>query len=289
MALDNLPMMYRAGQIAYELDHLDLADSIFRYELSLFPESVLGNYFRGRIAIFQDRPEDAKEFFWKLIEVADSLPDGYINLGMIYLDEDSLDLAIDVLKEGVARSTTGREEAQFYLATALGRAERYGEVAAIANTLVGVHPGEIRFLFMLGSALERQGEVDSAAVMFEKILKIDRNHAQTMNYLGYMWADLDTNLQRSYELIKRAVELDGDNPAYLDSYGWVLYRLGRYEEAETHLKRAIELMDDNDYVLYDHLAEVYIELGQIEDAKANWRKALELDPGNTEIKEKLAR
>lgn len=289
MALDDLPMMDRAGQIAYELDYLDLADSIFRYELSLFPESVLGNYFRGRIAIFQDRPEDAKQFFWKLIEVADSLPDGYINLGMIYLDEDSLDVAIDVLKEGVARSTTGREEAQFYLATALGRAERYGEVTAIAETLAGAHPGEIRFLFMLGSALERQGEADSAAVLFEKILKVDPNHAQTLNYLGYMWADLDTNLQRSFELIRKAIELDGDNPAYLDSYGWVLYRLGRYEEAETHLKRAIELMDDHDYVLYDHIAEVYIGLGQIEDAKANWRKALEIDPDNAEIKEKLAR
>ena len=286
---DQLPMVNRAGQIAYELNQLDLADSVFEHELSLAPESVLGNYFRGRIAVFQDRPTDAKSYFWKLIEIADTLPDGYINLGMIYMDEDSLDLAIDVLREGVIRATTGREEARFYLGTALGRAERYDEVVAIAEPLVSEHPGEIRFMFMIGAALERIQNHDSAEVYFERILKIDPNHAQTLNYLGYMWADLGLKLQESLRMITKALEIDGENPAYLDSYGWVLYKLGRYEEAETHIKRAIELMDDQDSVLFDHLAEVCMSLGRSEEARANWKRALQLDPDNDEIKEKLAR
>jgi tetratricopeptide (TPR) repeat protein len=286
---EQLPMVNRAGQIAYELNQLDLADSVFEYELSLAPESVLGNYFRGRIAVFQDRPTDAKSYFRKLIEIADTLPDGYINLGMIYLDEDSLDLAIDVLREGVIRATTGREEVQFYLGTALGRAERYDEVVTIVEPLVREHPGEIRFMFMMGAALERIQNHDSAAVYFERILKIDPNHAQTLNYLGYMWADLGLNLQESLSMITKALEIDGENPAYLDSYGWVLYKLGRYEEAETNIKRAIELMNDQDSVLFDHLAEVCFSLGRYEEARANWERALQLDPDNTEIKEKLAR
>lgn len=286
---DQLPMVNRAGQIAYELNQFDLADSVFEYELSLAPESVLGNYFRGRIAVFQDRPTEAKSYFWKLIEIADTLPDGYINLGMLYMDEDSLDLAIDVLKEGVMLATTGREEAQFYLGTALGRAERYDEVVAIAEPLVRKHPGEIRFMFMIGAALERIQNHDSATVFFERILKIDPNHAQTLNYLGYMWADLGLKLEKSLRMITKALEIDGENPAYLDSYGWALYKLERYEEAETHIKKAIELMDDQDAVLFDHLAEVCMSLGRYEDAKANWERALQLDPDNAEIKEKLSR
>jgi tetratricopeptide (TPR) repeat protein len=286
---EQLPMVNRAGQIAYELNQLDLADSVFEYELSLAPESVLGNYFRGRIAVFQDRTTEAKSYFWRLIEIADTLPDGYINLGMIYMDEDSLELAVDVLKEGVIRATAGRTEAQFYLGTALGRAERYEEVVAIAEPLVTEHPGEIRFMFMIGAALERIQNHDSAAVYFQRILKIDPNHAQTLNYLGYMWADIGLKLQESLRMITKALEIDGENPAYLDSYGWVLYRLGRYEEAETHIKRAIELADVQDYVLFDHLAEVCLSLGRYEEAKANWEKALRLDPDNAEIKEKLAR
>jgi tetratricopeptide (TPR) repeat protein len=289
IASNQLPVLNHAGQIAFELDHLELADSIFSDELARFPESVLGNYFRGRIAIHQDRPQNAKHFFWTLIEVADSLPDGYINLGVLYMDEDSTDLAIDILNEGTVRATNGREEVQYYLGTALSGAERYDEVVNIAKQLVSKHPGEIRFMFMLGAALERTEQHDSAAVIFRRILKIDSDHAQTLNYLGYMWADLGVNLRRSLELIAKALEIDGENPAYLDSYGWVLYKLERYEEAESYIRKAIDLMEDQDYILYDHLADIYSSVGRHEEAKANWRKALELDPGNDRIREKLAR
>ncbi len=289
IASDQMPMLNHAGQIAFELDNLELADSLFADELARFPESVLGNYFRGRIAIYQDRLQEAKRFFWTLIEVADSLPDGYINLGVLYMDEDSTDLAIDILNEGAISATRGREEVQYYLGTALSRAERYDEVINLTKQLVSNHPGEIRFMFMLGSALERSQQHDSAAVIFERILKIDPNHAQTLNYLGYMWADLGVNLSRSLDLIQKALDVDEENPAYLDSYGWVLYKLGKYDKAESYIRRAIELMDYPDSVIYDHLADIYDALGRHEEAKANWRKALELDPNNDGIREKLAR
>jgi len=286
---EQLPVLDRAGQIAFELNQLDLADSIFSDELVLYPESVLANFFRGRIAVFQERIEDAKHYFWTLVDVADSLPDGYINLGMIYLDQDSLDLAVDVLKEGVRRSSSGREEAQYFLATALGRIEKFSEVLAITNGLVKKYPSEIRYLFMHGSALERLQEFDSAAVVFENILTIDPQNAQTLNYLGYMWADLGVNLEKSKELIEEALRIDADNGAYLDSYGWVLYRLGSYEDAEKQIRRAIEIMDDVDPVLFDHLGDICYSLERYDEARKHWMKALEFDPDNAEIKEKLAR
>ncbi|MBU1319164.1 MAG: tetratricopeptide repeat protein [candidate division Zixibacteria bacterium] len=283
------PILERIGQIAFELDRLDLADSIFERQLTMSPESILSNFYRGRIAIIQDRNSDAKGFFWKLIDVADSLPDGYINLGMIYLDEDSLDLAVDILKDGVARAANGREEAQYYLATALGRAERYDEVLPIARALTKTHPEEIRFLFMLGSAYERTQMFDSATAAFTKILEMNPDHAQTLNYLGYMWADLGINLDESRRMIERALEIDGENGAYLDSYGWVLYRLGNYKDAEVQIRKAIALVANEDYILFDHLGDICHELGRFEEAKQSWKKALDIDPDNVEIQEKLTR
>ncbi len=286
---EKLPIIDRAGQIAFELGAFQFADSIFARELAQDPRSMYANFFRGRIAVYEDRIEDAKGFFWNLVDVADSLPDGYINLGMIYLDQDSVDLAIDVLRDGVTRSTNGREDAQFYLATAFGRAERYGEVLAIAGPLVKKHPDEIRFLFMLGSALERTSQHDSAAVVFERILEADPRHAPTMNYLGYMWADLGINLDESLELISTALDMDADNGAYLDSYGWVLYRLGRYEDAETQIRKAIDLMVEDDYILYEHLGDICFSLDKHDEARKNWQKALDLNPESEQIKEKLTR
>jgi len=283
------PILERVGQIAFELDRLDMADSIFERQLTMSPRSILSNFYRGRIAIIQDRNSDAKDFFWNLIDIADSLPDGYINLGMIYLDEDSLDLAVDILKDGVARATNGREEAQFYLATALGRAERYDEVLPIARALIKSHPEEIRFLFMLGSAYERTEMHDSATAAFTKILEMNPDHAQTLNYLGYMWADLGMNLDESLRMIVRALEIDGDNGAYLDSYGWVLFKLGNFRDAEIQIRKAIALVSNEDYILFDHLGDICYELGRYEEAKQSWKKALDIDPDNVEIQEKLTR
>ncbi len=279
----------RAGQLAFDVGARSLADSIFARELSLDPGSMYANFYRGRIAVYEDRNEDAKAFFRNLINVADSLPDGYINLGMIYLDQDSVDLAIDVLKDGVTKVGAGREDAQFYLATAFGRAERFGEVLSIVGPLVRKYPDNIRYLFMLGSALERTSQQDSAAVVFERILELDPEHAPTMNYLGYMWADLGINLDKSLKLITTALEKNPDNGAYLDSYGWVLYKLGRYEDAEVQLRKAIDLTDKVDYILYEHLGDICFSLNKCEEARKNWQKALELNPESQQLKERLAR
>jgi tetratricopeptide (TPR) repeat protein len=286
---EKLPIINRAGQIAFELGALQFADSIFARELSQDPRSMYANFFRGRIAVYENRIEDAKGFFWKLVDVADSLPDGYINLGMIYLDQDSVDLAIDVLRDGVTRSTDGREDVQFYLATAFGRAERYSEALSIAGPLVKKYPDEIRFLFMLGSALERTSQHDSAAVVFERILETNPRHAPTMNYLGYMWADIGINLDESLELISTALEMDADNGAYLDSYGWILYKLGRYEDAEIQIRKAIDLMVEDDYILYEHLGDICFSLDKYNEARKNWQKALDLNPESEQIREKLTR
>nr|NIS15325.1 tetratricopeptide repeat protein [candidate division Zixibacteria bacterium]NIX78992.1 tetratricopeptide repeat protein [candidate division Zixibacteria bacterium] len=87
----------------------------------------------------------------------------------------------------------------------------------------------------------------------------------------------------------RALELDSLNPAYLDSYGWVLFKMGKFSEAEEYIKRAIDLMENPDVELYDHLAEIYKAQGREEKARETWQKALGVDPDNVAIREKLDR
>ncbi len=101
-----------------------------------------------------------------------------------------------------------------------------------------------------------------AAVLFRKCLELDAEFAEALNYLGYMWADLGNNLEEALELIQRAVDLEPDNAAYLDSLGWVLFRLGRAEDAVIWLERAVELSSEPDPTLYDHLGDVYEALGR---------------------------
>ena len=87
-------------------------------------------------------------------------------------------------------------------------------------------------------------------------------------------------------MIEKAVRLEPENGAYLDSYGGVLYRLKRYREAEEQVRRALEKTND-DSTVYDHLGDICKAQGKLEEAGENWRKTLELDPQNERVKEKL--
>jgi len=287
MDTSDAEVLSRTGFIAWQLNHDDLADSLFARELEIAPESVFGNYYRGRIAIIREHHNEAKDYFWKMISAADSLPDGYISLGLVYLEQDSVQQAIDVLREGIAKSYSNRKDLQYYLATALGRAEEFGQVIPIAKTLAKQNPEEIRYLFLLGSSLERVQQFDSAATVFLEILRLDPNNAQTLNYLAYMWADLGVNLEQSKEMIERALELESDNGAFLDSYAWVLYKMGRYEEAREYIARAIDAMDEPDPIMFEHYGDIHYALGNIDEAREKWERSLELDPDNTAVREKL--
>ena len=110
--------------------------------------------------------------------------------------------------------------------------------------------------------------------------------AEASNYLGYMWVDRNLNLDEAGSMIKKALEIEPDNGAYLDSLGWVYYQQGKLNDAEAPLLRAIEKIGD-DPTVHDHLADVYLKMGKTKDAIAQWQMALkryqggaasELDP-----------
>jgi tetratricopeptide (TPR) repeat protein len=97
--------------------------------------------------------------------------------------------------------------------------------------------------------------------------------AEAMNYLGYMLADQNVRLQEAQDLIKRAVNIDPNNYAYLDSLGWVYYRLNRLDEAVQQLTRSLQIMS-KDPTIHDHLGDVYFKQGKLKDAIAQWQSSL---------------
>jgi tetratricopeptide (TPR) repeat protein len=142
------------------------------------------------------------------------------------------------------------------------------------------------FYFEMGAAYERSGDIPQAEKYFEKCLQLSPNYAAAQNYLGYMWAERGTKLERARDLIEKAVKAEPNNPAYLDSLGWVLFKLHQNQEALKYLSKAIELSPEQDATLLDHLGDIYSALQQPDKAHEAWTKSLSLEP-NEEIKKKL--
>lgn len=167
------------------------------------------------------------------------------------------------------------------------RLERYGAALPFLEKVVAAHPGSVDALFMLASTRERTGDADGAAKAFEQLLAQQPDDAQALNYLGYMWAERGENLDRALELIERAVKLEPDNGAYVDSLGWVHFQLGQYDQARTYLEKAAKL-EPGDSTIYEHLGDVYARLGETTKAAEFYRKALELSQDNADqVRRKL--
>src|SRR5580704_11619587 len=128
--------------------------------------------------------------------------------------------------------------------------------------------------FVAGSIYERQKKYDKAEESFHKVLADDPKDAMALNYLGYMLADRGTRLDEALGYIRRAVALDPQNGAYLDSLGWVYYKMGNYELAEENLRRASERMGD-DPTIHDHLGELYMKTDRVKLAATHWERSLD--------------
>ena len=144
-----------------------------------------------------------------------------------------------------------------------------------------------RFYFQWGAALERGGDHSNAVVHLEKAIALKPDFADAMNHLGYMWAERGENLDRAHRLIRRAVELEPDNDAFLDSLAWVLFQLRRPAEALPWMEKAVQKTDSPDPTLYDHLGDILAALGRSKEAKDAWKKSLDIED-NPAIRKKWA-
>jgi Flp pilus assembly protein TadD len=142
-----------------------------------------------------------------------------------------------------------------------------------------IDPSNLEIIFWLGASFERSGDFKAAEAQFQRLLDLDNDFAPALNYLGYMWAERGENLEEALELVQRAVALDPNNGAYLDSLGWAYFQTGQYEEAREHLERAALLVGD-DAVVFEHLGDLYLAAGDRTQAEVAYRRALELEGEN---------
>jgi tetratricopeptide (TPR) repeat protein/LysM repeat protein len=131
--------------------------------------------------------------------------------------------------------------------------------------------------YQRGIAYERLKEWPKAEPNFRKALELFPDQPQVLNYLGYSWVDMNTNLDEGLEMIQQAVDLRPSDGYIVDSLGWAYYRLGRFDDAVRELERAVSLKPD-DPVLNDHLGDAYWRVGRRLEARFQWSHARDMKP-----------
>lgn len=244
----------RLGVLLYSDGQLDRADSLFDSRIEFGDDNPFNFFYRGRVALEQKRYPDAIKLMNEAVLRDSAFVDGWLNLGFVYRELDSLDNSVRILQRGIEYAQDAQDST--------------------------------RLLFSLGAVMERNGRFHEAVAVFQEVLRLNADHAPALNYLGYMLADRGEQLTYALELIERAIAITPDNGAYIDSYGWVQFKLGNYELALSHLKRAADLVD-SDPIVFEHIGDVHHALGNEDEARANYNKSLELNPDGFDLEEKL--
>ena len=158
--------------------------------------------------------------------------------------------------------------------------------AALDAALIG-DADNADLLYETAMLAERIERLDEAEKRLRRVIVLQPERAHAYNALGYSFADRNVNLDEARTLIDKAHALAPDDPAILDSMGWVAFRQARLTAAEGYLRRAIENFQDGEIAA--HLGEVLWAQGRKDDARAVWQKQLAAQPDSDILKKTMAR
>lgn len=145
-------------------------------------------------------------------------------------------------------------------------------------------PDSTQLNFFLGTLLDRRGDKNKVIDQMKKVLSMDPNHVQGLNYLAYTYAELDRNLDEAESLVKRALELEPKDGFIMDTYGWILFRKGKTSESVKILEQAL-VLQPTEGVIAEHLGDAYFKLQLYERARAMYEKALEQSDDKKRVSE----
>ncbi|MFY1020812.1 tetratricopeptide repeat protein [Ectopseudomonas khazarica] len=178
---------------------------------------------------------------------------------------------------------------QLYLieAEGLSNHDQVNSAWQVINQGLEQFPDDLNLLYTRAMLAEKRDDLAQLEHDLRYILEREPDHAMALNALGYTLADRTTRYQEAHDLIEKAHQLNPDDPAILDSLGWVNYRLGNLEEAERFLRLALKKFPDHEVAA--HLGEVLWARGKQREARSVWREALAETPDSPILRDTLSR
>jgi len=282
---DNSDVIYALGLLNLQANRIDAAQKNFLRLLELEVRADDANYYLGQIAESRDDPGAALRNY-RAVDEGSNYFQAQVRVALILSSLDQVDDARAQLNSLVPED----EEQRLHIVRAEGEMltqhARYEDAMAVYDSaLAEIYDMELLYTrAMLG---EKIGRLDVLEADLKTIIEREPNNAQALNALGYTLADHTERYEEAYSYIERAYALNPDDFYILDSMGWVLYRLGRLDEAVEYLTRARNIKDDPEVAA--HLGEVLWVMGDKAAARDVWDSALKEKPDDQRLLDVIER
>ncbi len=279
-------ILFSLALISHEQGNLSGAKDFFEQLIVEDARTSSAHYYLARIAEAENDLNGALEHYLQVKPGPDFLPatsqliDILIRAGELEAANNHLD---------AIRQRFPKESARLHLLESekLGKYQYLEEAEQALTKGLTFDPDNNQLLYARAMINERRNFIDLLELDLRSILRYDPNHVDALNALGYTLADRTTRYSEALELITQALRIKPNDPAIMDSMGWVQYHLGNYEEAILRLREALKQLADP--VIASHLAEVLWVSGKQDEAKSIWQNAINQSPTNPIIQEAIKR
>ncbi len=163
---------------------------------------------------------------------------------------------------------------------------QYEKAYSLLSERLKEHPKDVYAHYMLANACDKLNKLDECEREYKTAMELDPFLAASYNNLAYTWIDRNLNLEEAMNLVRKALDLEPENGAYIDSLGWGYFQQGKLDEALAELQRALKF-ENTDPTIYDHIGDVYKAKKMIKEAVEYWQEALEMNPNDRKIREKI--
>lgn len=282
----------RFGQVFVSFIREDSA--VVPYALKLFkkisaayPKDWRPYWFLGAIDNVMRDDSSALMNFGKVKELAGWNADGWVGVASVYYDRNRFDEAIDMLIKA-KKAVPDDFRIHFLLGISYQRNHQPTDAASALERALQLDEKNVECLSALGLVYDELKRHEDSDSMYERAIRIDSKNHLLLNNYGYSLAERGIQLDRALAMAKEAVRQQPLNQSYLDTFGWIYFRRGEYEEAERYIRKAIELGSTSP-VIHEHLGDIYFKMAQKDKAMEYWKKALQFDGSNTALQEKIQR
>ncbi len=238
-------------------------------------DKSIGYYIIATVYLNEKEYASAKEYYIMALEREPSNFASLYQLSYCYIQLYDYQNLIKTTEKAISLYP---EQPLFYLFNGIG----YFNIKDYENTLKALEKGRkmsankeltADFDTYIGDTYHLLNNTEKAFEAYDRVLRTNPDNIYVLNNYAYYLSLENKDLERALQMSSKTIKAEPKNPTYLDTYAWVLYKLGRYEDALKYMNKVFKYEKNPQGINYEHLGDIYYQLGDTKNAVKNWKKA----------------
>lgn len=263
---------------------LNVSKSILQNLQTAYPGEWMPEFYLAVIDIRENRRDEGERKINKLLSAVDTSVELYAQAGFYYYEQNEFNEAANIFRDG-AMAFPEDFRMNYLAGNTYYRLGKNKEALPFMEKAVKITPSDINALSNLGLIYDNLKMYPETDRLYEEAFKYHPDNILLLNNYAYNLAERGEKLLQALEMSKKTILKEPENSSYLDTYGWILYKLKDYKNAVIYIEKAIKA--GKNATLLDHLGDIYQAMDEIVKALKAWNEALKLEPENQDIKYKV--